>query len=276
MAHTTVLRRRAGKLLRDARIRSGLTQVQIPRLVMTDKTLRLHERGDIEAGFKYVVVEKLCQIYGCTTRVTRQLLDLAEQIAATDGTLLTAGLSEEDSMLADSYRSASRVTAYEDVVVFGLLQLEEYARAVMAPSITDPVDLDRRVQWRLELQASTILRGGPTGPIQLHCVMTEQCLLLRIGSADVMRRQIKHLRKLNERDDISIRILRNRDGAWPEMNGPFVLLEFTDPNDPALVVTNHQRSTLLTEKTIDIEFFTQTASRISQHAVPLEKWRAET
>jgi hypothetical protein len=84
---------------------------------------------------------------------------------------------------------AQRIRSYDPVVLHGLLQTEEYARALIARGRGSHAAHDALVKLRMERQAKF---GAATGK-RLVCVINEAALRTLVGTPDIMRRQVEHL-----------------------------------------------------------------------------------
>ena len=84
---------------------------------------------------------------------------------------------------------------YEPLVVPGLLQTEDYARAILSARPDGNLDdLDEQVAARLARQAILDRTGAP----QLWCILDEGVLHRAIGGSKVMRSQLYHLAEVAE------------------------------------------------------------------------------
>jgi hypothetical protein len=79
---------------------------------------------------------------------------------------------------------AIRLRTYQLSVVYGLLQTESYARALLSGD-------EQAVAARLGRQA--ILHREDPAPPKLHCVLDEAVLHRQIGDVATMREQLAHL-----------------------------------------------------------------------------------
>ena len=101
---------------------------------------------------------------------------------------------------------AAHVRSFEGAIVTGLLQTEEYARAMMT---TDParsmLQVDQFVEIRMTRQR--LLRGEH--PLRLTTVMSEAAIHQEIGGRAVLARQLRHLLTLIEElgDTLELRIM---------------------------------------------------------------------
>ncbi|GAB3139139.1 helix-turn-helix transcriptional regulator [Micromonospora sonneratiae] len=130
---------------------------------------------------------------------------------------------------------AERIRCYTTEVVPGLLQTEDYARAVIRGGTTTIrlTEVDRRVAARMTRQA----RLTDDQPIQISAVLSEAALRQQVGGPAVMRDQLDHLAKLmTERpEQIEVRVMPFTAGAHPAFGGPFQILSFASPRLPDLV-----------------------------------------
>lgn len=125
---------------------------------------------------------------------------------------------------------ASVITEWDNTVVPGLLQTEEYAREVIegwnAIATLSPKQLQRRVEVRIRRQE---LLAEPEQK-RLSVVIDEAVLLRRVGDRDVMRRQLEHLLAMAELPNVELGILplNTSHGVVAES---FILLEFPSAYD---------------------------------------------
>ncbi|WP_329198929.1 helix-turn-helix domain-containing protein [Streptomyces sp. NBC_01435] len=126
---------------------------------------------------------------------------------------------------ADMEARAMYISTYQAQLVYGLLQTEEYARALIA--VDHPHKVDEMVAARLDRQR--ILRGEKSPA--LWVVLSEAALLQEVGGRDVMRAQLARL--LDFRDDpwVQIQVLPFSVGQHTGMMGSFNLLRFEDDPD---------------------------------------------
>jgi len=118
---------------------------------------------------------------------------------------------------------AAALYVFEHSFVPGLLQTEEYARAVlmMHPDVTGDV-VNERVAGRLARQA-ILDREDPPPP--LLCALMDQSVLNReIGGPDVMRAQLAHLTAMSNRSNVTVQIIPNT-GAHPGLLGAFTVAD---------------------------------------------------
>jgi hypothetical protein len=123
--------------------------------------------------------------------------------------------------------AASVIQQFQPMLIPGLLQEEEYARAVLeelAGSASKQL-VDDWVQLRVKRQEELFER--PDRPEMLF-VLSEAALRPWVGGAEVMRRQLRRLREASNIDNLTIEIVPFKAGAHPGMKGPFVILQFSE------------------------------------------------
>ncbi|MEV5707010.1 Scr1 family TA system antitoxin-like transcriptional regulator [Actinoallomurus sp. NPDC052274] len=129
-------------------------------------------------------------------------------------------------------RRATSLLSFESTVIPGLLQNEEYARAVLRAGRYDVADLEDMVSARLERQA--ILSREDTPPV-LVAVIAESVLGQNVGGAKVMADQLLHLAATAERDNVIVQIVPASAEACAGFTGPFAIATLDDGAELAYV-----------------------------------------
>jgi hypothetical protein len=128
------------------------------------------------------------------------------------------------------YEAAASVNrGFQPTLVPGLLQTEEYARAIISElgNPSTPERLDSIVSVRMKRQELLDRADPPT----LHFILDEAVIRRAVGGQSVMRRQIHQIIELAARPNITVEVVPFAVGVHPGMQGPFVILEFPDPGD---------------------------------------------
>lgn len=113
---------------------------------------------------------------------------------------------------------------FEPTLMPGLLQTEDYARAISSVGReTDEEGIEQRVQARLTRQE--VLTRTPK-PLRLHAILSEATLLFEVGGREVLRAQLDHLARLASRPNITVQVLRFAAGATLADRGGFAVLTF--------------------------------------------------
>lgn len=134
--------------------------------------------------------------------------------------------------------AAVRISGYEVQFVPGLLQTEEYARAVTLLSYSNPKEIGRRVSLRMARQS----RLSGAEPVSLGMVLDEGALSRPIGGPSVMRAQLAHLIEMAQRPNVTIQVLPFNVGGHAAAGGPFSVLHFAE-SDLSDIVYLEQLST---------------------------------
>ncbi|GAB3211805.1 Scr1 family TA system antitoxin-like transcriptional regulator [Nocardia tengchongensis] len=126
---------------------------------------------------------------------------------------------------------AESIRSYDSLVVPGLLQTEEYVRALISADVMiRPVQVEQLVSVRLK--RAERLRGDDR--VELTAVIGEATLLQQIGGPKVLRGQLEHLATLlDELDSISVRVIPFTATQGALLGGSsFHLLDFASENLP--------------------------------------------
>lgn len=124
-----------------------------------------------------------------------------------------------------SQRAVS-VREYAAHVVPGLLQSEEYARAVLSLDVL--LDGDEQLEERVAARMGRQARLASTDPPELWVILDEAVLRRPIGGPAVMRRQLHHLLDAAEERHITVQVLPFDHGAHEAMGGSLTLLTMPD------------------------------------------------
>jgi hypothetical protein len=130
---------------------------------------------------------------------------------------------------------ASSLRAFESVVVHGLLQTEEYARAVMTTVRRKLAaeEIERLVTLRIQRQEA-LMRADP---LDLWLILDESVVRRAIGGPELMHNQLVHLADASMWPNVTLQVLPFASGPHPFLNGPFCLIEFPERYDPDVVYT---------------------------------------
>lgn len=117
-------------------------------------------------------------------------------------------------------RRASLVRVFQPLAVPGLLQTEEYARAILTAYRVPADAMDAALGTRLGRQEILYRQSDPC---QLVAVIDESALRRRVGDPGVMRDQLKAILSACERPNIRVQVVPADVGAYPGLDGPFVI-----------------------------------------------------
>jgi hypothetical protein len=156
--------------------------------------------------------------------------------------------------------AAATLRTYEIHFVPGLLQTQEYARAVLSSTVPPLTgrDLDRAVTLRLTRQ-QVLAREEP---LKVWAAVDEAALRRRIGRAGTHRAQLEHLVELAERPGVALQVLPTENGLHVG-GGPFSILRFDDPELPDVVYVESLVGASYVDKTDHVERYAEVMNRLS-------------
>jgi transcriptional regulator with XRE-family HTH domain len=247
----TVRRKRLTVELRRLREQAGLTCEDVGhRLECSGTRISRMETGRI--GARPGDVRELLEIYGVTGAEADSLVQLARDARRKGwwhayGRVLPPWFEAYVGLESD----AARLHEFQPSVVPGLLQTEEYARAILrnAPHAGRGEDIDLRVALRMRRQA---ILDRPAPP-QVQVVLGESVLWMQAGGPAVMRAQLLRLADLAARPGLTLQVLPLRSAAHAQPVGPFTMLEFADLADPTMVYLEHLTGSLLLEEEEEVQ-----------------------
>lgn len=109
--------------------------------------------------------------------------------------------------------------------------------------------VEQLVRARMERQA---LATRDTKPLELWAIVDEAALRRVVGSAEIMRAQIKHIIEMAQRPNVTFQVIPYDKGAHPGMAGSFVHMAFEDELDPELVYLDSLGGDVFLETWADI------------------------
>ena len=160
-------------------------------------------------------------------------------------------------------QAAELIRSYEAQCVPGLLQTEEYARALLANSDADEEQLESRL--RVRMRRRWLL--SQDDPIRFWCVIDEAALRRPVGGEAVMRRQVEELGAMSEHENITLQVLPLRIGAHAGMEGSFALLGFPHHGDPDTVFVTMPTGGVFQEKPAQLSRYVWIFERLTVAAL---------
>jgi transcriptional regulator with XRE-family HTH domain len=128
-------------------------------------------------------------------------------------------------------RVATSLRAWEPLLIPGLMQTEDYARAILRasrPRDADPA-IDQLVTARLARQG-ILARDNPP---DLWVIIDEGVLRRPVGEPGVMAAQLDRLLTASRAPWVTVQVMPASAGAHPGLLGPFVIAGFADAADVA-------------------------------------------
>jgi len=230
----TVRRRRLAAELHRLRERSGLTGDQVAERLGWSPS-KISRIENTRSGLKLTDARKLFDLYEVDARHRGELLALAREAGRkawweSYSDALPSAYAFYIALEAEAKLSWER----EVQIVPGLLQTEDYARAVIrrhmdSTATIPPGEIEKRVEVRLARQQ--VLTSEES--LELSVILDESVLARQIGDSSVMRAQLK---KLLECADLPSVTLQVHPLERPQAIGTdsFVLLQFDPAHETSL------------------------------------------
>jgi transcriptional regulator with XRE-family HTH domain len=159
--------------------------------------------------------------------------------------------------------SASLIQNYELQFVPGLLQTEEYVRAVASHGRPEHIDepTERRVRLRLQRQKVLTRQNAP----RLWAVIDESVLHRPVGGPAALRRQIEHLLEMTRQPNITLQVVPYAVSGYAA-EGAFSMLRFAEPALPDVVYIEHLGGALYLDRPSEIELYGRVIDRLAVDA----------
>jgi transcriptional regulator with XRE-family HTH domain len=236
--------------LRSLRASSGLTREEVvERTGINAVTMYRIEHARVRPQTR--TLRTLLDLYGVEKEEQAELIGLLRD--ARERGWLHAYQSElpEQYMNFIGFEGEARSSwNYESLFVPGLLQTEDYARAVITGVLpfASREEVERRVEVRMERQK--VLWNE--NPLELWGIVDEAALRRQVGGQSVMRAQLGHLLEASELPHITFQVIPLDAGAHAGMPGSFVFLQFADPAVPHVIYVDTMAGELFLEEESDI------------------------
>jgi len=247
-----------GRVVRHCREQAGLSQEQLGGLVyLTGDMVAKIERGKRTASEKFVIdCEALPEL-------------------PTNGTLRVLWEQLREHFIGHPYpawfdrwpdveATARTLRWFEPLVIPGLLQTEDYARALLCTRVGDSEDdIDAMVAARMARQSILDRDKPPT----LWVIMDEGVLRRCVGSPAVMKDQLARVVELAGRPDIVVQVIPFTAGAHQGLNGgAFVIADL--PDGPSMAYQDTARAGQVLESPDDLDSLMLTWDTVKSEALP--------
>jgi transcriptional regulator with XRE-family HTH domain len=268
---STVVRRQLGRRLRRLRDAAGKTERDIEEANLASRA----KLWRIESGktpIKVADVRALCWLYGADQPTTDALARLATGTTAQGwwedyGDFLPGWFSLYLGLEA----AATEIRIYDPELMHGLLQTPEYIRALCEASNPQGDEEGIRRQIKLRQGRQQALRNR-VPPLSLVAVLGAGVLARPVGSSQVMAEQIERLYELNRLAHVDIRVLPWEVGAHAAMVGALTILDFDDPDDPAVVYVETHTGGRYLEKPDELSEYRRIFDLVYERTVPIEEY----
>lgn len=247
----TVRRRRLASEMRRYREAAGLTLEQAARHLDSSHS-RLSRIETSQVGIRPPDLRVLLELYEVPPDAREVMITLCRESrqrgwwhgygnAVPEWFQFYVGLESEAAGLA----------IYESQFIHGLLQTEQYARAVLQAAVNPlpPDELERKVQLRMDRQTLLTDNG-----LRMRVVLDEAVLRRPIGGPATLRNQLQHLLEVTDLPNVSLQVLPLAAGA--SVLNSFTIIDFPDPADQAVIFVESLTGALYLEKPEEIRDYT--------------------
>jgi transcriptional regulator with XRE-family HTH domain len=157
-------------------------------------------------------------------------------------------------------QAAHRIRTYETHFVPGLMQTDDYSRAVISSALPTPTleEVERAVALRSTRKQLLTRDGAP----QVWAVVEEAALRRPVGPEQVRRDQLEHLVKLGEQPHITIQVLPITRHVHAAAGGAFTMLRFDESELPDIVYVEYLLSALYLDRRDHVSRYAEVMDRL--------------
>ncbi|GAA3801316.1 helix-turn-helix domain-containing protein [Streptomyces phyllanthi] len=260
-----------GRRLQELRETAGLRRDEAAQVLrVAPATVRRMEMAEVALKIPYVQV--LLTTYGVAEKEVASFVALAEDANQPGWWQRYHDVLPDWFSLYVSLEGAARVIRqYEPHYVPGMLQTEEYARAVLEAGTVgqDGADsIERHVSLRMARQ-KLLTRANPP---HLWVIMDETALRRPVSiRPEVMRHQMERLLDVADKDHITLQVAEFEAGPHPGTYAPFVLFRFAEPELPDMVYTEYLTGALYLDSRQEVAMHLEVLDHMAAHAAPADR-----
>jgi transcriptional regulator with XRE-family HTH domain len=250
----TARRRRLATALRQLREEHNLSCTEAGKTVgWSESKVSRIETGQVKIA--QPDLELLLDLYEVTGDTRAGLLTLARQ-----ATHRGWWRSYSDALPAwfENYvgleNGAKSLFTYQNQLVHGLMQTEEYAEAVIRAA--QPAATADEVERQTSARATRQALLSAANPLQVWAVLDEAVLRRPIGGPVTMLAQLNRLLEISAFRNVTLQVLPFDAGAHASMGTSFELLQFPELGDTAIVYIEDLTSSQYLEMPADLERYT--------------------
>ncbi|HZC98643.1 MAG TPA: helix-turn-helix transcriptional regulator [Actinomycetes bacterium] len=254
-----------GAQLRRLRTEQDISREQAGKAIRASEW-KIHRLENGQVGFKERDVVDLLRLYGVTDPgEVAALLTMAREANQPGWWFQYSDLLPHwFRAYVDLESAAAVIRTYQGQLVPGLLQTEEYTRAVIHGAQLDepPEEVERRIALRMTRQT---LLTQPDAP-RLWAVVDEAALQRPVGGPKVMQAQLERLIEAAELPNVTLQVLPFNVGAHPAMVGAFSILRFPDRELPDVVYLEHLTNAVYLDRGDDVDQYMHVMDQVSTHS----------
>ncbi|UTP33751.1 helix-turn-helix domain-containing protein [Streptomyces rapamycinicus] len=237
-AATTARQRRIGTELRKMRERAGMSVAEAGEHLGVNRT-RISNIEAARFGVSEERIRTLATIYSCMDRAYVDALVAMNEERGRGWWEDYRGRTPASALdLVELEHHAVAMRSAQIMHVPGLLQTEDYAKAVFATATSSPTAAQLRASVSYRLRRRDVLdRDDPP-----HCTffIHEAALRMRFGGPKVMRGQLEHLIESSERGNLTVQVVPFSAGGFSNpgismlyVSGPVRRLDTVQADTPS-------------------------------------------
>jgi transcriptional regulator with XRE-family HTH domain len=239
------LRRRAHLTGKAVSTRFGWSEAKLSRIENSQARVKVDDLGG------------LLDLYEVSESRRAELVALAEESHEADPLVEFEDVPEGLAKVLAAQAEAESMWNWEPQVVPGLLQTEDYTRALLElwPAIfaRPAAAMERRVEIG-QIRKRALTREPP---LELSFVIDESVLLRKFAAAPIMRSQLAHMAEISEHPHVELRILP-LGGSQVIGTGAFAYFRFSQVHGvplPDTVAIEHLQGTEIIEDEQDVNTY---------------------
>ena len=266
-ASPLMLRRRLRTELRTARLNKELTQEQVAR-AMEWSLSKMNRIEKAKTGISTNDLKALLPLYGITDKErTEELLALARSARESSWWSRYSDIAPPTLLeLMDYESAATAVSQFETTFVPGILQIEEYASAILQVfhgETSAPERVAALVDLRTRRRELLTREHAP----KFSFVLDESVIQRVVGSPSIMSRQLESLVNAANLPNVTIQVVPFTAGSYPGMRGPFEVVEFDDTPDEIIMFVEEQSGTFITDDPKQTDSYLEAFRRITKKSL---------
>jgi transcriptional regulator with XRE-family HTH domain len=213
-------------------------------------------------------IRELAMLYGLGEEDTEAMVALAREVKRPGWWKgMTQVLPQGFSAHLELESKSTAIRSYDAQWVPGLLQTEDYARAMFAAHSVarSPEQIERQIQVRMRRQE--ILTRFDPAPPTLWAILDEAVVRRVVGGRDVMRGQLEKLLSAPGNQNVTVQVLSFAAGAHAAAYGSFAIFEPSDPAFPLTTSADRPAGTLIEDDPDDTQRYTLMFSHLQAAAL---------
>jgi transcriptional regulator with XRE-family HTH domain len=223
-----------GKLLRQARLAAGYASQDALAVTLGFERSTITKAESGARAPTEEVFNKWCDVCGIDGDFRDVLMGLTTLARHADGPIPTWF---EDYLEIEG--EAYAILVWQPIVIPGLLQTEDYARALFLAEEIESAKTEEMVTARMARQAIF----DRADPPQVVFVLDELVLHRLIGSPAIMAAQLAHIGDMSKRPDLSIHVLPSENAGSAGLFGGFFIASNEGRPDALLMETVEDQTT---------------------------------